>query len=283
MPPDVSLLNMLFGISAAASWGAADFCGGLATRRSTLHGVLLWSQFIGALALMLVLGIVDEPLPSARPLILGALAGISGACGLMALYRGLALGKMGIVASLTAVVAACLPVGAAFFTQGRPPLVQVVGFGLALAAVWLLAAGRAQGPLIPRMLALPLLAGLGFGLYFICIARASANAFAWPLFAMRLSALTMLMIIGLIRKNMARPNLRQLPLIAAAGIGDVTGNIFYALATRFGRMDVATVLSSLYPAATVLLAWLVLKERLSGRQWIGLFCALTALALIARG
>jgi drug/metabolite transporter (DMT)-like permease len=278
-----SLFGLIFGLASALSWGSGDFCGGMATRRTPVKGVLLFSQLIGALLLIGLVLIIDEPLPPARSLIFGALAGLCGGCGLLALYSGLAQGRMGFMAPLTAIIAAALPVITAFFTQGRPPFGQLAGFGLALIAVWLLAAGDDRAPLRLRMLVLPLIAGLGFGLFFILIAQASQQAVVWPLIALRLATLTLLVLLGLMHGGRVRPERRQFPLIVAAGLFDVGGNLFYALATRFGRMDVATVLSSLYPAATVLLAWLILKEHLSPRQWLGLLIALAALALIAMG
>jgi drug/metabolite transporter (DMT)-like permease len=283
MLSSASLFGVIFGLAAALSWGSGDFCGGAATRHTPVKGVLFLSQLIGALFLIALVLIMGEPLPPARSLLFGALAGLCGGCGLLALYSGLAQGRMGFMAPLTAVIAASLPVIVAFFTQGRPPLVQFAGFGLALAAVWLLVAGDNRTPLRPGMLVLPLIAGLGFGFFFILIAQASAQAVVWPLIALRLSTLALLAVLGLLHGGRIRPERRQLPLIVAAGVLDVGGNLFYALATRFGRMDVATVLSSLYPAATVLLAWLILKEHLSKRQWSGLLTALVALGLIAVG
>ncbi len=283
MSPASSLFGLLFGLASALSWGTGDFCGGLATRRTPVRGVLIFSQLVGVFLLLALALVLSEPLPSMRPLIFGGLAGLCGACGLAALYSGLAAGRMGLVAPLTAVFAAALPVTAAFFSQGRPPWPQVIGFALAMLAVWLLAAGEGGAPLRARILVLSLIAGLGFGLFFILIARASDQALVWPLIGARLAAMTFLALTGLLHAARVRPELRQLPLIVAAGVCDAGGNAFFALATRFGRLDVAAVLSSLYPAATVLLAWLILSEHLSTRQWTGLLAALGALALIAAG
>ncbi len=278
-----SLLGVLFGLASALSWGTGDFCGGLATRRTPVRGVLILSQLTGVLLLLAAALILKDPLPSMRPLIFGGLAGLCGACGLAALYSGLAGGRMGLIAPLTAVISAALPVLAASFTQGLPPLMQLIGFALAMAAVWLLAVGDDRAPLRGRMLVLPLVAGLGFGLFFILIAQASGQALIWPLIAARMAAMAFLALAGLMQAGRIRPDLRHLPLIVAAGIFDAGGNAFFALAARFGRLDVAAVLSSLYPAATVLLAWLILREYLSARQWTGLLAALGALALIAEG
>ncbi len=274
-------LAIAFGLASAASWGSGDFSGGLASRRSSVYSVVIISQLIGAVFLVTLAFSLGENIPSADNLILGGIAGVSGAIGLVALYLGLASGRMGAVAPVTAMVAAAIPVLFSLLTEGLPAISQLVGFGMGLIAVWLLSSGGDGGAIQARELGLALTAGLGFGLFFILIDQVSQSAVFWPLVAARMASLSFLIILTIVRRGWERPARKQLSPIALAGIFDTGGNTFFVLATRMGRLDIAAVLSSLYPAATVLLAWLILKERLMPQQWLGVAAALVALVLIA--
>ncbi|GAB4530756.1 MAG: DMT family transporter [Anaerolineae bacterium] len=284
------LLAIAYGLASAASWGSGDFSGGLASRRGSVYSVVIISQLIGGLFLLGLALWLGESLPSAYNLILGGVAGVLGVVGLVALYRGLSSGRMGVVAPATAVVAAGIPVLVSLFSVGLPATSQLAGFGMGLAAVWLLSTsgpshgkGRGEGAFGTRELGLAATAGLGFGLFFVLIDQVSQSAVLWPLVAARMASIIFLSTLTIARRGWKHPTGGQLPLIALAGIFDTGGNTFFALATRIGRLDIAAVLSSLYPAATVLLAWLVLKERLTPQQWLGVIAALVALVFIAWG
>jgi drug/metabolite transporter (DMT)-like permease len=188
---------------------------------------------------------------------------------------------MGVVAPLTAVIAAVVPVLYSIFQSGLPATSDLFGIIAALGAVWVISSGKGEAKVQIVNLGLPVLAGLGFGLFFILIARASAQAVIWPLIFARSSSVLIILLIGLLLARIDRPALNQLPLIALAGVFDTAGNILYILATRYGRLDLAVVLSSLYPAATVFLASIVLKERLTRRQWVGVILVILAVVLIA--
>jgi len=211
----------------------------------------------------------------------GAIAGLCGAAGLVTLYAGLARGPMGIVAPLTAVVAAVVPVVSSIFQSGLPGAADLIGILVALGAVWVISSGKKEAQVQIADLGLPVFAGLGFGLFFILIARASAEAVIWPLIFARISSVVIILLVGLLLRRIDKPALDQLPIIALAGVFDTSGNIFYILATRYGRLDIAAVLSSFYPAATVFLASILLKERLTRRQWIGVILVILAVVLIA--
>lgn len=288
---DPGYLAIIFGLAAAASWGGGDFMGGLASKRAPLLRVVLFSQAVGAL---LVLGLAlasREPLPRWPVLGTGALAGISGVVGVLTLYYGLATRPMGLMAPLTAVVSALLPVGVGTLQAGLPGWSTLLGFALALLAVWLLSSPSAGSRLRRRDLGLPLLAGLGFGLFFILLDQASSSAFYWPQVAVRAGSLSLVVALS----RLAR--LRFLPLpaggrwpkwmpaawvvIILTGLLDTGGNLFFGLASRAGRLDIATVVSSLYPAGTVLLARLILREKLNPTQFLGVCLALGALTIIA--
>ena len=274
-------VTVAYGLASAAAWGAGDFGGGLATRRSSARGVILFSQLIGVGLLFALMGFMPQPALLPIDLLYGVLAGICGSLGLVGLYTALSRSRMGVVAPVAAVVTAVIPLTVGFFLEGAPPVQQGGGFVLALLAVWLLSRSSAGFNVTPKELLLPAAAGVGFGLFFILIDRVTAGALLWPLIAARLGSIVIMTIWSLARRPFTAPSWRQLPLIALAGIGDTGGNAFFALAAQAGRLDIASVLASLYPAATVMLAWLVLKERLGLKQWLGVAMAIVALLLIA--
>jgi drug/metabolite transporter (DMT)-like permease len=279
MLSDLSVV--FFGLLSAASWGAGDFSGGLASKRSDVYNVVAFSQMFGVTLLMALAILFSEAMPSAGDMLLGAIAGIFGALGLVALYAGLAGGRMGVVAPVTAVVTAAVPVIFSIFLEGLPAGRQMAGFGLAFIAVWLLSYAGHGAVFQVKDLALPVASGLGFGVFLLLIGRASQSAILWPLVAARLASISLILVLAARLRRLALPASTQLPLIALAGILDAGGNAFFALAARAGRLDIAAILASLYPAITVLLAWLILGERLIWRQWLGLIASLAAVFLIA--
>lgn len=270
----------MFGLASAASWGAGDFSGGFASKRSNVAVVIVVSQLFGVLLLAGLALLWQEQVPALSHLLYGALAGIAGAVGLVALYRGLAGGQMGVVAPVTAVVAAGMPVLFGFLSAGLPENQQLLGFGFAFAGIWTISRHGSGGAVAWRDLALPLLAGTGFGLFFIFIGRVSEEAVYWPLVAARLASISLLSIILLGRRRATAWRPLNLPLLVLTGALEAAGNVFFALASASGRLDIAAVLSSLYPATTVFLAWLILKEQLTGRQWVGIAAVLAAIVFI---
>ncbi|MGQ0602447.1 MAG: EamA family transporter [Anaerolineales bacterium] len=277
----LELAPIAFGILSAATWGAGDFSGGLASKRAGVLSVIIGSQLVGMLLLIGLALAFDTAMPWASDLGWGAGAGLAGAIGLFALYRGLASGRMGLVAPLSAVLAAALPVIVGSITQGLPDGLQFLGFGFALAGVWLLS--RPEGALSFRLkdLTLPVVAGLGFGLFFVLMDRANDHAIFWPIVAARVASLGLMSGIALFNRQPMWPARTHWPLTVLAGVLDAGGNAFFTLAAQAGRLDVASVLSSLYPASTVALAWVVLKERLTRPQWVGVAATLVAIVLIA--
>jgi drug/metabolite transporter (DMT)-like permease len=274
-------LTVVFGLGSAVTWGAGDFSGGVATKRNPVLSVLFISQVIGLGLLVGLAFFRAEPLPARAGLTAGALAGLFGTLGLACLYRGLASGRMGVVAPLSAVVTALVPVVFAFFLEGAPGVLTFAGFGAALVAVWCLAASQEAGGIHRREVLLSLAAGGGFGLFFICIDQASRESILWPLAAARCASLTMIGAILTVRRRQLCASGSQLAVMALAGALDTAGNAFFALAAQMGRLDVAAVLSSLYPLSTVLLARTVLREHLHRRQWVGVAAALAAIVMIA--
>jgi drug/metabolite transporter (DMT)-like permease len=268
------------GLASAATWGAADFSGGLAARRSSVLGVTLVAQAAGVFLLVVLALAAAEPAPSRATVGWGSLAGVVGTVGIAALYRALAVGQMGIAAPVTAVLSAGLPVLFQAFFKGFPTPVQVAGFGLALVGVWLLSRReRVTGR--PAGLGLALVSGLGFGGFLILIAHASQSTVLWPLAVSKAASFATTLAAMLITRHTERPSASLFPLALLAGVLDVGGNAFFLLAAHLGRLDVAAVLSSLYPASTVLLAGVLLKERVSRIQTVGIIVALVAIPMIA--
>jgi drug/metabolite transporter (DMT)-like permease len=274
------LASVVFGLASAACWGAGDFCGGLATRRTHVYSVILASQVVGVTMLIaLALAFGEQP-PQPVHLLWGSLGGLAGTVGLVAFYRALASGRMGTAAPVGGVIGAATPAILGVFLQGWPGAPKLIGFALALVAVWFIS--RTEDATVrARELSLPIVAGLCFGAFFILIHRASVTAVFWPLVAARLTSLTVLTAVATATRQPRLPDKPHLPLIVLVGVMEVGGNAFYALAARAGRLDVAAVISSLYPAGTVWLAWLILKERITRLQSVGIVAALAAIVLIA--
>ncbi len=222
-----------------------------------------------------------EPLPSGEGLRWAGAAGVVGSVGLMALYRALAGGQMGIAAPVSGVLCAGLPVLFTAVFRGLPTTAQMVGFGFAMTSVWMLS--RPQGPAGGASgFGLALLAGVGLGGFLVLIAQASQSAWLWPLAAANMASLATVLLVAAMTRQMKRPSSGSLLFALLAGVLDVGGNAFFLLAAQVGRLDTAAVISSLYPASTVLLAWAVLRERVSRLQAAGIVVALVAISLIAR-
>lgn len=269
------------GICSALVWGAGDFAGGVASRRGNALSVVLFSQLIGGILLVGLAAVFARSVPPVGHLLSGGLAGIFGVLGLTGLYKGLAQGRMGLVAPLSAVVTALVPMTFSFFVEGFPGWLRIIGFGIAMTAVWFLSSPGGNSKMGQGELRLSLLAGLGFGLFFIFMDHASSQSVLWPLVAARAAAISVMVIFLAFTRQMATPPPGQFTFIALAGILDAAGNAAFATAAHLGRLDIAAILASLYPASTVLLAWLVFSERLGRRQWFGVATAGVALVLIA--
>ncbi|MFW9991691.1 MAG: EamA family transporter [Candidatus Odinarchaeota archaeon] len=278
---DSEVSAVFFGLAAATCWGAGDFSGGFATKRSNVYTVIIISQIIGMTFLVVLALILSERFPSLVDAFWGCMAGLCGGIGLVALYRGLSLGHMGIVAPISAVVTAIVPVIVGLSIEGLPAIQQLVGFGIALIAIWFISRTDEETEIQIRYLGLPILAGLGFGFFQVFIDRTSEGSVLWPLVAVRIASMSMLFLVTAFTKQIQVPNTDKLPLIALAGIFDSGGNIFFVLAAEAGRLDIAAILSSLSPAGTVLLSWLILKEKITGRQLFGILIAVIAVSLIA--
>jgi uncharacterized membrane protein len=211
----------------------------------------------------------------------GAFAGFFGAAGLIALYMGLAKGKMSIVSPLAAVISVIIPVIYSALNEGIPSIFKVTGFIFAFIGIWFIVSVDLGSSLKLTYLEYPLLAGILFGLFFISIDNFSAAAIYWPLTVSRITAFFMLTGFMMFTKTVSKTTLNVILAVILAGLFNTGGAILFALASEAGRLDVATILSSLSPAVTVLLACIVLKEQLALRQWMGVIASLIAIILIS--
>jgi drug/metabolite transporter (DMT)-like permease len=274
-----AFLTAFLALFAATAWGSGDFTGGLAARRVGAFHTVFISYIVGLVALVIVALARMERLPPASDLMWGALAGLFGMVGLGFLFRGFALGRMGVVAPVSAVLAAGIPVIFTALTEGLPRELQLLGFGSALTSIWLLSrpeqlSGRPEG------VSMALLAGLGFGGFFTALGQVGESAVFWPLVAGRLATCALMVAFALSTRRPIIPPFSPLWLLALAGVLDVGGNLFFLLAIQSGRLDIAAVLGSLYPAVTAILARLIAGELMTRLQTIGVAVAVLAIVLI---
>jgi drug/metabolite transporter (DMT)-like permease len=282
-------VSVVLALVAALTYGVSDFVGGLATRRERALSVLLVSYPVGT-ACMLALLPAFGGQPDVASLGWATAAGLAGAGGVALLYVGLATGPMGVVAPLTAVASAVVPVMVGIGLGERPPPLAYLGAVLAVAAVALVSRApggghgddRSHARVTVRAIELALLAGVGFGLYFVLLARTAPESGLWPLVASRLAAAVAIGAAALVVSSRPRPARGSvLRLALVAGTLDALANLAYLLAVRQGLLALVAVLVALYPAATVGLATVVLGERTGRAQRLGLLVAAGSVALIA--
>ncbi|MDZ4170096.1 MAG: DMT family transporter [Coriobacteriia bacterium] len=274
----------LIATLAAALFGAADFLGGFASRREPALVVTIASQAAG-FALLVVVSFVVPPSSWADPhLLWGIGAGASGGLGVLALYAGLATGRMSLVAPVTAALSGSIPAAVGLLTRDEPlAWTSFVGIALALAAVIIVSAtaeddGTGNGR---RAIALGVLAGIGFAGSILCYAQTPASTGFAPLAVARVTAIAMLGLAALTRGSRVVPLPGVRRLVVATGLVDAAANIAQVTALRLGPLAVASVLGALYPVATLLLARFILHEHLHGWQRVGIALALAAVVLTA--
>jgi len=274
------LLSIIYGILSACVWGAGDFVGGIASKRASPIRVLYLAEVAGFVPFLAFALITHEAMPPLIDIFWSSIASLFGLAGLAILYRALADGKMTITAPVSGLLAALIPVAFGFFTLSMPTLTTLCGFGLACLAVWFISqSDSANWRVAFADLRLPLLSGFFFGSYFILLNHATQHAFFWTLAFARLAGFIVLAIYALATRQPAMPPREVWGYAVLNGILDIGGNALYVLSAQTGRMDVAAVLSALYPASTVFLAWILLKERISRTQAIGIVLAFIAIVL----
>lgn len=274
--------GLVLALAAAAAYGTADFLGGLGSRRASALLVTLVAQLTG-LAVVVPALLAGAPVDAAS-MGWGAIAGVCGCVGLVVFFRALASGAMAAAAPVTAVVSAALPVVAGVLLGERPSARAWLGVVAGMLAVAVISRGGGRsGRFDRRTLALAVGAGVGFGLFFVCLSRASPASGLWPLLGTRLGSVGLLSVVALTGRLPWRARPPAVGLAVLSGALDMTANALFLFATRQAALALVAVLTSLYPAATVLLALAVLRERLRPAQLAGVGLALLAVVLIASG
>jgi drug/metabolite transporter (DMT)-like permease len=278
-------MEVVLGALVALSYGSGDFLGGISAKRLPTITVLLVSQTVGlGAAVLLVVALRDAP-PAAHIFLLSAAAGVVGVVALGLLFRGLALGRMSVVAPLSAIGGGVLPVVWGLLRGERPSALALAGVGLALVAAAVVGRGAEHDPapaVSPRLeLALGTGAGLGFGVVFILLAESSSGSGMWPVFIARCASVPLLVVAAVVLGRAIHIERTDIAPVAAAGLCDVAANALVVLAVRRGLLSLVAPVASLYPATTVVLARVVLRERMGRQRLAGLAVGLVGLALIA--
>jgi drug/metabolite transporter (DMT)-like permease len=270
-----------FALPAAVGFGVADFAGGLATRRTSCRlAVIAVAQLAGVAALLPVLPLLAGQ-PSVDAAVLGALAGLAGSGGLVLYCRGLAQGPMGVVAPLSGLSGAGLPLVVGLLMGERAGPMTLGGVGLALLAIALASVGTSHDRIAASGLLLGIASGLGFGLFFVALDASPPESGLWPLLAAKLAAIVVFGPLVLARRGAGRVLQLRSGLIVLSGAADMVSNILFLLATRQGELGVSAVLVSLYPVVVLVLARVLLRERLTSLQAVSMALALTAGALLS--
>jgi drug/metabolite transporter (DMT)-like permease len=298
--------NILLALAAAASWGGGDFSGGMGVKAAggTTAGalrVVLIAHASSLAVLLAILSLQHAALPHGAPLVWGLVAGVTAGISLTAFYIALARGAMGGSAALSGLLAAAIPAAVSSVLEGLPTALRIVGFVLALAAIWLIAAGPSPeadhavdgsepSESSRATLVLALIGGIGFGIYFVALRLANPLGVLEPMAVARSASLVtcaLLLAVVSVRSRasavgQAQTRLTRMAVVWAMGVAllDTGGNLLFIAATRTGRLDIAAVLASLYPAGTILLAAWHLHERPTRRQLTGMAIAAAAVVMI---
>ena len=273
----------LWALGSAVLYGAADFTGGLATRRASTIPIVFLSQLSGLVSLLLLLPLLDAATPTRLDMVWGAVAGLTGGIGVALLYRALAIGTMAVVAPTTAVCAVTIPVVVSVFLGERPPPLAAVGILLGVVSIVLVSrqttpAGESTG--YSRGVGTALVSGVMIGFFFLALAQTRTEAGMWPLVASRSLSVLLFGVAAIAARSAIRMPVPVVGLAVLCGFIDMLANALYLVAARVGPLSIVVTLSSLYPASTVLLARVVLGERLNLWQVSGVGCALAAVVLI---
>ncbi len=271
---------LLLALGASLAWGFADFFGPLVSRTLGLLPVLFWAQVGGVLAIGLAVAIRGQG-PAGWAVLFAMLASLGGMLGLFAYYSGMQVGAMSVVAPIAG-ISAIVPVIFGIASGDKPSAPQIAGIACALAGVGLASIEHHEGsPRIAAGVGLALLAAVGFGFYFPWMHVAGKVDFWWASLVFRTTALLMLAAIVAARRTPLRLGPRDLAIVFAVGIGDTLGNVFFAASSSHGLVSLTSVLASLYPVVTVLLAASVLHERVARMQKAGIVLTLTGVVLIS--
>jgi drug/metabolite transporter (DMT)-like permease len=281
MPATPQFTTAAYGMAAVFAWGTSDFLGGYATRRANaflftavvnLGGLLM----VGTLALA-----THAPLPAARSSAWVLAGGISGGAALAIFYRALSSGRMGLTAPVAAVLGAAIPAVFSMYKEGMPGRIPLLGFGFAAVGLWLITRTEDGGK--PEGIGFAVLAGIGFASFYLCVRQAGNASPLWIASLTRTGGLIITGTIVLLGRRFRDITPAGIRWGVLTGCIDSLGTILFVYASQTGRLDEAVVISSLYPAVTVLLARVFLKEHFTRWRFVGLLAALAAVPMIAAG
>ena len=280
-------MTSLLALGAAAFYGAADFLGGIATRRATTVATVLTTQAAGLLMLLACSPLMLDLVMSRRDLLFGVLAGLTGSVGVALMYKALAIGPMSVVAPVTAVCAVIVPLVVGLLQGESITAAAAIGVAVAIGAIGLL--GMAPAPAgdpsqppadVTKGLRVALGSGVAIGGFLVTLGETSAAAGLWPLAVSRAVSIALFSTMAVVtRQALVVPRAAMIPAIACGGL-DMVANALYLVAVRQGQLSLVATLASLYPASTVLLARVVLGERLGPWQQLGVAAAVVAIVLI---
>src|SRR3954447_22972571 len=264
------MFAIVLGLAASLSWGVADFLGGIQSRRMPAVAVVLGSQFAGLVLVAVVVTVRGQPIPGGDFALYAALSSVAGIVGLTSFYHALSIGSMGVVAPLSS-CAAAIPLIVGLATGDRPSAVQVVGVAIAVVGVLLASreASESGGAAVAKGAGFALVSAVGFGCFFLAMDKASDADVLWAVGVNRTVSVALLGLALLATRPKLGVRLVDMRTLAVVGVLDILANGFFALAATKGLVSVVAVLASLYPVMTVVLARVVLKERLQVSQRIG--------------
>jgi drug/metabolite transporter (DMT)-like permease len=277
----IQYLPATYALTAMGVWGASDFIGGVGARRANAFLFTAIAHLSGMVPMAVLAMLTHAPIPGRVSMMWALIAGGVGGVSLALFYRALASGKMGLTAPVAAVLGAGIPAIVAAFMQGFPGYRHMAGFALAGIGVWLISrtesgAGRPEG------LGLAVLAGIGFAVFYLCINQAGSGSALWLAVVSRGASFLVTTIFVLVGRHLRAVPAPVLAIAVLAGCLDITGSTVFIRAAQSGRLDQAVVLSSLYPAVTVLLARIFLHEHFSRARTFGMLAAIAAVPMIAR-
>jgi drug/metabolite transporter (DMT)-like permease len=267
-------------LAATFAWGVSDFLGGYASRRTNAFLLTTITHVSGTTLMVLLAMLFRSPVPPRHDMVWAVIAGLFGGVALAVFYRALSQGNMGLTAPISAVLGAAIPTAFGIFLEGIPAPVHILGFLSACTGIWLIS--RAEGPEgRPHGLGAAFLAGIGFAGYFLCIKEAGDGSIFWIAGIARFVSFLTTATIVLATRQFRPIHRTGIAWGIAAGVLDISGSAMFIRASQTGRLDTAVLISSLYPAITVLLARLFLDEHFSRWRLVGLLAALLAVPMIA--
>jgi drug/metabolite transporter (DMT)-like permease len=273
-------VTVLLGLLSSMMWGASDFLGGFVSRRRSPIAVVAWAETLGFLLCTVALVVTGSWGAPYGWLFWGILAGAAGCTGLGCYYAALASGTMGVVSPIAS-LGVVIPVLVGFLGGDAPALWQVLGIGVAIVGIVLTSGPELSGGAAARPVLLAAISGFLFGLFFVAMNRGVDDGTLLTLWAMRAGVTAFFVCVAVVRRSLGSMQVSDLRLLAFVALGDLLANLFFGIASTRGYLSITSVLSSLYPVFTVLLARVVLDERLRRIQAAGVLVTMAGVVLIS--